>query len=97
MENSNKDEFFRGQSEPGLADTFIEWFTQTFRDADGSLDHLPDWLQADVRKAWDASAKVERAKCARAVRELGPSMSPGALASALERRADRLDNVSEPK
>lgn len=35
--------------------TFNKWFVDNHADPDGKFTHMPKWLKADLRKAWDAA------------------------------------------
>lgn len=49
---------------------FNVWFRETFADADGRLDHMPLWLKADLRKAWNEASKRSAAEIERLTRRV---------------------------
>lgn len=49
---------------------FNKWFSETFADADGRFAHMPRWLKADLRKAWNEASKRSAAEIERLTREL---------------------------
>lgn len=48
---------------------FNAWFASNYCDADGKFAHLPSWLKADLRNAWDAAQSESAAEIERHRRE----------------------------